>query len=112
MTQVEFLKLSPREQDAIVAEKVMGVDFGSKDPWFARTYSKPYTTDIAAAWEVVEKIGCNTKGLLYHDAYVQWQCVLDPHRCTFYDCEISVMADTPALAICLAALKAVGLLED
>lgn len=67
-----------------------------------------YSTDIAAAWEVLDHLaGCNTKALFYHDAYVQWQCVLDWQRRTFDDCRIREMADTAPHAICLAALAAV-----
>jgi hypothetical protein len=73
MTRDEILNMpAGREMDALVAEKV----FGRKTAWFSGpggpvitggtmakvstwTPIKPYSTDIAAAWEVVEKMISN-----------------------------------------------------
>lgn len=93
MKTSEFLELSPREQDAIVGKEIFGgwaVDYGFGWQWPDKPGSDilpEYTTDIAAAWEVVEK---------------------DKDEFHF---KHSAEADTPALAVCLAALKAVGFLE-
>ena len=71
MTRDEILKLEAgRELDALVAEKVMGLlvtNHGTAKIIYGKvevdgkehvTFSpvRPYSTDIAAAWEVVEKM--------------------------------------------------------
>ena len=64
------------------------------------------STDIAAAWEVVEKLGGNMFQLHYdtrygHESKTGWSVVLDGAvMCEFID--------TAPHAICLAALKAMG----
>jgi hypothetical protein len=113
-----------RELDALVAEKVMGLICSCR---IERTYCaihgeyhtgslRAYSTEIAAAWEVVEKVA--VKGI---DFYLE----KDPHR-SFYWCRFNDTiqgtfnregyedtrlgegtADTAPLAICLAALEAV-----
>ena len=95
-----------RELDALVAEKVMGWtaikgDLGSMPDGRIYVEVPYYSTAIAAAWGVVEK--CK---------YEVWI------RCLHGSCEVRVVdcgheitrvdADTAPLAICLAALKAVG----
>lgn len=110
MTNDEIDKLEVGfELDALVAEKI----FNDTPP---RGYGVPdYSTDIAAAWEVVEKMA--SKGF---DAEVMslssgLPSVDDNHRCY---CEFQVpwrigfnrlraFAPTVPLAICRAALKAV-----
>lgn len=114
-----------RELDALVAEKVMGWEpgpggihlFPPKDEpnrkrftrWNgeARVTEIPhYSTDIAAAWEVVEKLGhkfqmfLNTRGKWTEADFVHW-----PDNLKGY---VAASADTAPLAICLAALKACG----
>jgi len=109
-----------RSLDALVAEKVMGwtdwwVDregpnatmktFGFP-PGVTDTYSEPphYSTDIADAWLVVEKLrkdGCPF--LFGHNR--------NPHNGWFADFLLHPLveyADTAPLAVCRAALKAVG----
>lgn len=79
MTESEFLALEPREQAALVATKVMGLEFREWKPYYSgegwypvdfqgatvgedrepRGYSLDlpvYTYDIADAWQVVEKM--------------------------------------------------------
>ncbi len=110
-----------RELDALVAEKVMGFkpcsdpigkcDAAHMSPPLCWDGSelKPYSTNISAAWEVVEKVsllgweralGKTRDGewcTLYHD-------LLDSdHRCDF-----STRGESAPHAICLAALNAVG----
>lgn len=129
--QTEGSDLPPgRELDALIAEKVMGLVLEQKctqcdgtgyvdqdrchichyslgHPGVKKIFPKEYSTDIAAAWEVVEKIlstgidftleaGPNktTKeryyGVSINDVDPQYSEISAPH------------------AICLAALKAVG----
>ena len=103
-----------RELDALIAEKVMGetVTWGGDPggtiiPWVGEPDGiqgecPPYSTDIAAAWAVVEKkSGCN---LIWHGDLQEWHCQFfgDP---TFG--EIGKAPIAP-LAICLAALKAMS----
>jgi hypothetical protein len=102
-----------RELDALVAEKVMGicVSTGWEDiyPVVAGVTCvtnpiRPYSTDIAAAWEVVEKAlapkGYNV-GPLYEGN--GWWVVQDA------GCGMEIaIAETAPLAICLAALNAVS----
>jgi Phage ABA sandwich domain len=128
MTTAAFLALTPREQDAIVAEIVMGYSkvaepkggwlnpfkyYISSDDVAAYEHDRlpHFSTSISAAWTVMEDIG-NTKALFYHDAYSQWECRFDKSRCIYEDCRITVMADTAPLAICLVALKAEGFIND
>ena len=135
-----------RELDALVAEKVMGLVLTCPvDPRFdhsvgtnkdgssakrnfcrwpdGREHWIPFfSTDIADAWQVVEKLAgdgdehpaCIQKGLpafgdhatpfeVYKNyaGYPGWTCY-------FADYEVCAHADTAPLAICKAALKACG----
>ncbi len=95
-----------KELDRLVAEKVM--DYYKN---FDNILSPPkYSTDIAAAWEVVEKLAEDT-----HGGFALNQLRF-PHRqgirgylTSFYgETHVEATADTAPHAICLAALKAVG----
>ena len=121
-----------RELDALVAEKVMGwQDARAFFPWpesgvMLDNYAMMpphggairdiahvpcYSTDIAAAWEVVEK-------LWDEDFHVQFQLVHQvtagkwrvefPTRKVPHHNYVFAHADTASLAICRAALKAVA----
>lgn len=107
-----------RELDALIAEKVMGrpteryagavvfsVDPNSIQGVYPLDYIVPhYSTDIAAAWEVVEKV-------------YDWNFRLERFEGLskdYYGAQFFLNgewhygeADTAPLAICLAALKAV-----
>ncbi len=116
-----------RELDALIAEKVMGipVTFEQGDYWpparpganFSTQPIRPYSTDIAAAWEVVEKVGRIWNGFTFmleweedrswHPArwragWVEWSYGEIEYRAEG-TCEAS-----PAHAICLAALNTIG----
>ncbi len=116
-----------RELDCTVAEKVMKLETehtrGSecaKQITLYRTGSffgapPAYSTDIAAAWQVVEKMTER-----YHWRIVSpfdprqedcrlWFAGLTPHSCSGWNGrpDYEEGAETPALAICLAALKAI-----
>jgi len=97
--------MSPgRELDALIAEKVMAWSRPVKHEGClmqlppnsskGEPYSEApnYSTDIAAAWEVVKKL--RSMGLVIHDSF------------------ISVDPDSAPHAICLAALKVMGMFRD
>jgi len=86
-----------RELDALVAEKVMGWEYE------ARSLFRP-SQDIAAAWEVVEKLKmCCGYSHGRGDPFAMLECEKFS--------TLVVCADTVSLAICRAALKAVGIEE-
>ena len=105
------MKAGP-ELDALVAEKVMGWDLsfefsthgkketGWLDPvahFIHRKGQWSPSEDIAAAWQVVEKA---LPGFVLTEASNQhWMA------CTAH---VNALGETPAHAICLAALKVVG----
>jgi len=108
----EFFKAGP-ELDALIAERVFGWKwhirggvcyaehdcFNAPDLWPIFSPSN----NIAAAWEVVEKIATLKP---HYD-------LSDGHCMIFYDepsgeCAGSATGETAPLAICRAALKAVG----
>jgi hypothetical protein len=102
-----------RELDALVATAVFGLTMEpGDDPFFMDEYGWPesvprYSTDIASAWLVVEEMNA-----------ADWQFLLRQNWChrwfaTFLKPEHpgdskgwDASADTPQLAICLAALGA------
>lgn len=67
---------------------------------------KPYSTDIAAAWEVVEKLLGDCRGHLMGGISRGWEREGGPLMwcCTFPGFK-TAWADTAPMAICLAALK-------
>jgi len=104
-----------QELDALVAEKVMGmrpgVDWHSPcfDEFFCDNPCPRFSTSIAAAWEVFEwlcKRGDDIAEVVQLTFNVQngWWCTSE--RWTQID--VQGNAPTAPLAICLAALKAVG----
>lgn len=106
-----------RELDALVAEKVMGESSGythSRDNDFVVTCSR-YSTDISAAWLVVEKLrdigwsvavcGDNGWGCTFYKVHTNGSEYI---WATWKESHGPINADTAPLAICLAALEAVG----
>lgn len=105
-----------RELDLLVAERVLG-DMVARHTAMG---PRPYSTDIAAAWEVVEKlremVASVRAGSLVITPYAypqvsgdEW-CVM--HNYDGYDgrhdARWRVSAKTAPHAICLAALQALG----
>lgn len=104
-----------REMDALVAEKVMGL----KPPWPILAFYEPsppaYSTDIAAAWEVLDKAFDVVPGMESgFPAVLHWRndwrvAMLDgncvPMKTTDGGKLIVAIASTAPLAICRAALK-------
>ncbi|HAM42103.1 MAG TPA: hypothetical protein DCP69_12450 [Candidatus Omnitrophica bacterium] len=114
-----------RELDALVAEKVMGwtiTAWASGEPWGNREIFEPsgrgphrkaahvptYSTDIAAAWEVVKKLDAD--GLVWaiaDDEVYFAKGDPDSPDYRFGGVGLYPFVDKP-LAICRAALKALG----
>jgi hypothetical protein len=107
--------------DAIVAEKVMGISVTGR--WLSRLYYDPgggvrralprYSTDFAAAFEVVEKMGergfwCRMTTPFYPGA--PYHAGFTPHETTGWNGRPDHEGSAPTLAhaICLAALRALG----
>lgn len=102
-----------RAMDALVAEKVMGLhrsmeqglgedvyeEWRNAEGCRVRPYGTlpNYSTDIAAAWEVVEKLAKPLKVVWTGKVWV----------CAVFEEEYSHEADTAPLAICRAALSRV-----
>ena len=112
-----------RELDALIAERVMGWELddlpegvvweGNSETGggvTARTAVPRYSTDIAAAWEVVEKIrGAGFTFSLWDNANqyaAPWDCRFT-HRDDVGQKGIAIEGTAPH-AICLAALRAKG----
>lgn len=109
-----------RELDALVAEKVMGwtpYQEDIPDPFTEGTYTSwdddkgrshmippNYSTDIAAAMEMEAKINLLTGKMLAKLRPGEW-CIMQQRDGTLY---FEHHGESPAHAICLAALKAVG----
>ena len=97
-----------RELDVLIAEKVLGLK-RSGDLFARAEWPKHYSTDIAAAWEVVEKLGRHSLRLYAPcDEAPSWMasfCVYGYRP--FQDQTWKGYADTAPHAISLAALKAV-----
>lgn len=117
-----------RELDALIAEKVMGLRIEHREPYW--THSDPhqlpiptYSTSIADAWEVVEKLRSDDFNATVeccpesHDLGDGEQCYADffcgdsngPHKPGTKHGQ--AWAATAPHAICLAALATVGGLD-
>jgi hypothetical protein len=147
MTEQEFLALGPREQDAVVAKALgwkykEGVNCGmygsSLNLWYPgdidlkralsfpphesrgkiRTSPPYFTEDIAAAWEVVEKLTdaptSSSYGELIRIDYYPSEAALNFDRAYTVTIgpNVTGTANKPALAICIAALKAKGVITE
>lgn len=106
-----------RELDTLIAEKIFGWHLDEHNMWaipgntfliYASCTNIPsYSTDISAAWEVVEKFKAVTRlEKRFNDDTTKWFCELSlgigEGCCTAY-------AETAPHAICLAALEATQL---
>ena len=100
-----------RELDALIAEKVMGFRKHHAHGYLRNAPGEEphYSTNIADAWEVVERL-VSTPGPNgdHHSVQVDYSggavVVIDENE----DWQVSAIAGTVPLAICLAALKAVS----
>jgi len=102
MTESEFLALEPRERDKVVGREL----FGNEQWW-------KYTQDIRFAWQVVEKMrewdGCMNPEVEIRSDMGRWTCAIGFEAWAAISGEAT--ADTAPLAICIAALKAKGVIE-
>jgi hypothetical protein len=105
-----------RKLDALVAEKVMGLvpsaAVGKRKVWNDLPH---YSSNITAAWEVVEKFTLRIRIECYAESdYVDF----DSEECWHVDIwapsreGCCVTAPTVTIAICKAALQAVGVSEE
>lgn len=114
-----------RELDALIAEKVMGLKLKREDCnsyWIDSDGEEPaypteFSTDIAAAWEVVEKVNLFVFPL--RGLWVSGSSDDEQYFCDFGDIATidgsyynAARATTAPHAICLAALKSVGVNAD
>ena len=106
-----------REIDTQIAEKVMGLP---KELWLWGELPPSYSTGMAEAWKVVEKLqndGFNfslktVQGSFrhYYACFRRWEFKGNDGRINHWEAfEEEQFADTAPLAICFAALKAVGM---
>src|SRR3990167_9984414 len=111
MNEIEIDKLEAgRELDAMIADRVMGFSFNSyghsftghgHPGWHALDKLPAFSNNIAAAWQVVEKMRLSP-----------WRWFEMAHRPSGYMCNMtgnvqhSIYAPTAPLAICKAAPKA------
>jgi len=106
-----------RELDALVAERlgaIKVIPYGtSEGDFFCHWGNTPdgggisrplchYSTSIAAAWELVEKLKGDSCTIDISSATPGWICMID----VLHGHGAEVRADTAPLAICLAFLKA------
>lgn len=93
-----------RELDALVAEKVMGYEVNREG---YTGYLPSFSTDIAAAWDVVEKLDLFSpgSGLYLVGSGNEWRVF---HSLGEGETELWCDGVSALHAICLAALKAVG----
>lgn len=109
----ETAQLPPgRELDALIAEKVMQNPLGRPSFEEGQKYFldlQHYSTDIAAAWEVVERLGLAIGINEVRPEEGKWICLKDMGEGEGWLFGIfeGAYADTAPHAICLAALKAV-----
>jgi len=117
MTESEFLALAPRERDALVAEKVMGqgMVLHHEGYYFRPGNLLPDYTTISAAWTVVEKM---REEELAFEVTWGWSHVEENNDYDNWvagfsneDERWTATADTAPLAICIAALRAKGVIE-
>lgn len=124
MTDIDTMPAGP-EMDRLVAVKVMGWQKPIADaahrgnrigPWYAgggTWHCDPFSTDIAHAWEVVEKLTVweHYRSGLDIELWTEggfWKCYFRRRDKDDKKQSTSVLEDTAPLAICKAALKAVG----
>ena len=116
MTESEFLALELQERDLVVAQKLFNSPTNHGGLYF-------YTTDIAAAWQVVARADSFSLELNPHNpGYGKpiWCSHVTHYPTGDYIPEENryvgegfgeAYADTAPLAICIAALRAKGVIE-
>jgi len=99
--------MNERELDYSVYTKVMGlVDWETDKTYWEKDAIPHYSTDIAAAWQVVEKFQSSGEYEIVMRFLTTWIVSIFGLGGNLTD--VQVQGDTAPLAICLAALRAVG----
>ena len=119
MTKDEILNMEAgREMDALIAEKVMGWDVHphrthyinrdakNEHPYFVICGDFEPSTDIAAAWQVVEKMSSRKDWDEHPVCIVRNYAFKDMWTVELRDYDFDATAETAPLAICRAALLA------
>lgn len=104
--------LATKEQDVLQAEHLELALYDSPNGYTrgTRVTARPYSTDIAAAWEVLMKLDVSFS--VDYDQGEMFPWIVSIERIVPMDEEHrAAEAETAPLAICLAALKAVGELK-
>jgi len=122
-----------RELDAVIAEKVMGYKYSDQFKAYVHneraidySYAPPFSTDIAWAWEVLNKLNFSViktpDGFISGEAEYQFgQSQTSGYEEWPEDYNIGyaipaennpVECETAPHAICLAALKVIGAIKD
>lgn len=110
-----------RELDALIAENVMGLTKPKEDlPSWQHEYSGtkpfplPYSTDIAAAWEVLDTL--KALGCLITVSWTKkskWHCYAeyysDKDQCIYSEYSLE---ESASQAICLTALKMIEYMKN
>ena len=114
---METTQFTKREIDRLIAERVMGwtnlyaqgARFGTSPKGKSHSIIPPYSTDMSAAWEVVEKL--RQSG---YQGKLDWATPELGYECYFWSSSLPPnemqcpRTQTAPLAICLAALKVMG----
>lgn len=111
---MQSVKITLRDLDRLIAERVMGWTnlsvtgsrFGTTPDGKPHRIIPQYSTEISAAWEIVEKLK-----LSGYQGGLEWAKPEAGYNCAFgaslpLDEKQFSWAETAPLAICLAALKA------
>jgi hypothetical protein len=115
-----------RKMDDIIAETIMGLKLGSdvttpatmsrmgRIPGLTHQLISPnYSTNIADAWQVIQKLDYKTVEIWWNDSACWWEVRLDPKRRVPEDCRFKAISESDddknpyeelPLAICRAAL--------
>lgn len=100
-------QMTTQERDALVAEKVMRLRHrhmaDTEWLWLSERVFYGSTTDIARAWEVVEKLGEQFAVTIESDGAGRWDAAFWAG-----DEDYNAWSSSAPEAICLAALRAVG----
>jgi len=96
MTRDDVMRLSGRALDEAVARDVLGLT------WSPVAGPVPYSRDIDAAWEVVDRLrDLNWRVVVKTKGYMLWHCVLEADFPPYME---GAIAPTAPEAICRAAL--------
>jgi Phage ABA sandwich domain len=96
------------ELDALVYEKVFGNRPFKRDPLVPR-FLPHYSTSIADAWKVMEKLGDGCVNEFRTHRSCVGRCGWHAHFGNLDLPNVDAWSDTAPHAICLAALRAVGI---